>query len=102
MRRLQGNICTAANLYLQQNMLPLQMLPRILKPEKKKQLNGASSKPQKEDLRLQLEAFQEQEMLLQGYIQDAQRNRKYDDVKTLQRSLEEVRVEIERIKANLA
>lgn len=83
-----------------------QMLPRILKPEKQKQqkqLNGSSSpKPQREELALQLETFQEQEALLQGYIRDAQRNWKYDDVKTLQRTLEEVRAEIDRIKCNLA
>ncbi|KAI9274329.1 hypothetical protein BDA99DRAFT_235159 [Phascolomyces articulosus] len=114
-RRLQSNVCTSANMYLQQNMLPLQMLPRILKPEKhggkpaspngKAITNGKSSPPssmKKQDLQLQLQAFQEQEKLVEGFIQDAQHARKFDDVKTLKESLAELHDEIARIRSELS
>ncbi|KAI9322285.1 FYVE zinc finger-domain-containing protein [Dichotomocladium elegans] len=108
MRRLQSNVCTAASMYLQQNMLPLQMLPRILKPEQNgssKKLNGGGSAAghanRKRDLQLQLQAFKEQQMLVEGYVRDAQSSRKFDDVKTLKMSLDELRAEILRIQAEL-
>ncbi|ORY97787.1 hypothetical protein BCR43DRAFT_251971 [Syncephalastrum racemosum] len=108
MRRLQSNICMAANLYLQQNMMPLQMLPRILKPAEastngSKKANGRSPQGKRQiELVQQLEAFEEQQALLEQYIQGAQRDRKFDDVKTLTRSLDELRGEIARIRAELA
>lgn len=108
MRRLQSNICMAANLYLQQNMMPLQMLPRILKPAEapangSRKVSGHPSQGKKQmELVQQLEAFEEQQALLEQYIQGAQRDRKFDDVKTLTRSLDELRGEISRIRAELA
>ncbi|KAI8141441.1 FYVE zinc finger-domain-containing protein [Fennellomyces sp. T-0311] len=106
-RRLQANVCTAANMYLQQNMLPLQMLPRILKPEKNgspngKPVNGNSAPSRKRsDLQVQLQTFQEQEKLVEGFIRDAQNARKFDDVKTLKMSLAELHDEISQIQSEL-
>ncbi|KAI9493191.1 FYVE zinc finger-domain-containing protein [Zychaea mexicana] len=117
-RRLQANVCTAASMYLQQNMLPLQMLPRILKPEKHatnghhqhhkangKSSSSSSSPPsppmKRQDLLLQLQAFQEQEKLVEGFIRDAQHARKFDDVKTLKISMAELHDEIARIRSEL-
>ncbi|KAG0164421.1 carboxypeptidase Y-deficient [Apophysomyces sp. BC1034] len=90
MKRLQNNICAAASIYLQRNMLPLQMLPRILKPEKTEK-----AKDSMQELRVTLQAYKEQYVLVEGYVREAKRNRKYDDVKTLELSLAELRKEIE-------
>lgn len=104
MKRLQTNICNAANIYLQQNMLPLQMLPRILKSETNKK-NGKDSKksssPERLELESQLQAYLEQYNLVEGFIQDANADRKYDDVKTLKVSLDELHAEIKRLRALL-
>lgn len=106
MKRLQANVCTAANLYLQQNMLPLQMLPRILKPDKKsnggsklKSASNGKASGGNPELAVQLQAFQEQQALLEGYIREAQRNRKFEDVRTLKRNLDELLAEMARLKA---
>lgn len=102
MKRLQTNICNAANIYLQQNMLPLQMLPRILKSEKK--ANGkskAASTPERVELENQLQAYIEQYNIVEGFIRDANADRKYDDVKTLKVSLDELHSEIKRLRTLL-
>ncbi|KAG2223118.1 hypothetical protein INT45_005674 [Circinella minor] len=103
-KRLQTNVCIAVNMYLQQNMLPLQMLPRILKP--KENHNGSSSPTtssmKRQDLQLQLQTFQEQEKLVKGFIRDAQHARKFDDVKTLKISLAELHDEMTRIQYELS
>ena len=109
-RRLQANVCISVNMYLQQNMLPLQMLPRILKSEKYGAGGKSSSSPtssssslmKKQDLQLQLQAFQEQEKLVEGFIRDAQHARKFDDVKTLKISLTELHDEMARIRYELS
>ncbi|KAI8338585.1 FYVE zinc finger-domain-containing protein [Chlamydoabsidia padenii] len=104
MKRLQANICTAANQYLQRNMLPLQMLPRILNTntqEKKKKKTNNNNNKQQDELVLQLDTFREQVSLVQGFIMDAKRNRKYDDVKTLTTSLNELELEIDRLSKQL-
>lgn len=90
-------------MYLQQNMLPLQMLPRILKPAEKR--NGAkriNSSSRVQELQLKLQAFQEQQILVEGYIKEAQAARKFDDVKLLKQSLDELAVETTRLQADLA
>ncbi|KAI8877053.1 hypothetical protein K501DRAFT_337674 [Backusella circina FSU 941] len=97
MKRLQANICNAANMYLQQNMLPLQMLPRILKSS-----NTEKNKtPENKMLASQLETYIEQYNLVEGFIRNAKADRKYDDVKTLKASLEELHTEIKRIRVQL-
>jgi rabenosyn-5 len=99
MRRLQANIHIAANHYLQRNMFPLQMLPRILNPDnraKSPKANGKSvaRSPQKqaemEELEAQLSTYEEQLTLVTGFVKEAQRQRKFDDVKTLKVSLSEL------------
>jgi hypothetical protein len=105
MKRLQTNICNAANIYLQQNMLPLQMLPRILKSENSSKKNGKdtkkSSTPERLEIESQLQAYLEQYNLVEGFIRDANADRKYDDVKTLKVSLDELHAEIKRLRALL-
>ncbi|KAI8638478.1 FYVE zinc finger-domain-containing protein [Parasitella parasitica] len=104
MKRLQANICNAANIYLQQNMLPLQMLPRILKSEKnasKKSGAGKNGTPDKIELQTQLSTYMEQYGLVEGFIKEANADRKYDDVKTLKCSLDELHAEILRLRKML-
>lgn len=104
MKRLQANICNAANIYLQQNMLPLQMLPRILKSEnansKKKSVanKGNNNTPERIELQAQLSTYLEQYSLVEGFIKEANADRKYDDVKTLKHSLDELHAEIVRLR----
>ncbi|CAI2170885.1 3009_t:CDS:2 [Funneliformis geosporum] len=125
-KRLQSNIHLAANQYLQQSMLPLSVLPRILKKNQNQQtkdqltdddddvvlafangrprsLSMSSTKSEKEEkkLRQQLEAFLEQEKNLEVFIQEATRKRKFDDLKTLKASLDEIRMEITKKKSEL-
>ncbi|CAO3665516.1 unnamed protein product [Umbelopsis ramanniana] len=112
MRRLQANIHIAANHYLQRNMFPLQMLPRILNPDSKSKkgakTNGKARAPSPheqaeiDDLTAQLAAFDEQKSLVAGFVKEAQRQRKFDDVRTLKISLSELEREIDRLQAELA
>ncbi|KAI8991335.1 FYVE zinc finger-domain-containing protein [Mycotypha africana] len=101
MKRLQNNICTAANLYLQQNMLPLQMLPRILKTSTATETTNSKKKKkqssEKLELETQLQTYLEQYSLVEGFIKEANAERKYDDVKTLKASLDELLIEIKRL-----
>ncbi|KAG9306898.1 hypothetical protein G9A89_002567 [Geosiphon pyriformis] len=134
-KRLQSNIHLAANQYLQQNMLPLSMLPKILKndPQQRKtqgpdededddedsdspdailaawtngrprSLSVSSSRSVKgeEKPRQQLAVLVEQQKQVQGFIQEATRKRKFDDVITLKASLDELQLEISKIKKEL-
>lgn len=102
MKRLQANICNAANIYLQQNMLPLQMLPRILKSEnnngKKDGKKSKGNATEGIELQAQLSTYLEQYSLVEGFIKEANADRKYDDVKTLKYSLDELHSEILRLR----
>ncbi|RIA89185.1 FYVE zinc finger-domain-containing protein [Glomus cerebriforme] len=129
-KRLQSNIHLAANQYLQQNMLPLSVLPKMFKKDQTKdQQNGyfdddddspdamfaafANGRPrslsmsstksvkEEEQLRQQLEAFLEQKIRLEEFIQEATRKRKFDDLKTLKTSLDEIKLEIDKKRKEL-
>lgn len=112
MRRLQANIHIAANHYLQRNMFPLQMLPRILNPESKSKkgskANGKGQSPspqvqeEMDNIKAQLSAYEEQRALVSGFVKEAQRQRKFDDVRTLKISLSELESEIDRLRTDLA
>ena len=47
-----------------------------------------------------LQPLLEQEALLETFVEEAKAHRKFEDVKTLKRSLREIRAEIERILDN--
>ncbi|CAG8648158.1 8090_t:CDS:2, partial [Racocetra fulgida] len=127
-KRLQANIHLAANQYLQQNMLPLKVLPKLLKKDhdneheydyhhesspdmllsvfengRTRTISTSSTKSVKgeEKIREQLEVLLEQEKLVQGYIVEATKQRKFDDVKTLKTSLDELKVEINKTRKEL-
>ncbi|CAG8688190.1 4477_t:CDS:2, partial [Dentiscutata heterogama] len=128
-KRLQANIHLAANQYLQQNMLPLQVLPKLLKKDhhdnepyyedyhesspdmllsviengRTRTISTSSTKSLKgeEKIRQQLSVLLEQEKLVQGYIVEATKQRKFDDVKTLKTALDELKVEINKTRKEL-
>nr|CAG8564977.1 8238_t:CDS:10 [Entrophospora candida] len=131
-KRLQLNIHLAASQYLHQNMLTLSVLPQMFKRKsnnskgngnseddesssvfsvfsanngvdgRTRSFSNSSVKKVGEKLDEQLEVLQQQEKLVLGYIQDATRRRKIDDVKTLKASLDELKAEINRKKAELS
>ncbi|PWN98937.1 FYVE-domain-containing protein [Tilletiopsis washingtonensis] len=110
--RLQEAIWTRANLFLQQNMFPLQSLPKLGAQKGKSKTNGTHSPTPStsslasltpEELSLlgpnaeeELEALQEQLAQLEAWAAKAQQARKLDDAKTLRASAEEVAREVRR------
>jgi rabenosyn-5 len=114
--RVQMAIHTRANLFLQQNMFPLQVrncircpqatfpdccLQSLPKPQK------AKSKPKEEpaidpdsELAHTLQPLLEQEALLESFVEEANAHRKFEDAKTLKANLLEIRAEIDKIFAN--
>ena len=47
-----------------------------------------------------LQPLLEQEALLESFVEEAKTHRKFEDVKTLKRSLREIRAEIDRVITN--
>ncbi|KDQ33889.1 hypothetical protein PLEOSDRAFT_1033149, partial [Pleurotus ostreatus PC15] len=101
--RVQMAVMTRANLFLQKHMFPLQTIPKKSKPSSSTPTptreNGAAIDPDSK-LALALQPLLEQEALLESFIEEANAHRKFEDVKTLQANLKEIRTEIDRIVAN--
>ncbi|KZV86546.1 FYVE-domain-containing protein [Exidia glandulosa HHB12029] len=97
--RVQTSIRTRANLFLQQHMFPLQALPRPSTGKKKANGTGAATAVEDVDAKLAmaLQPLLEQEKLLESMVEEARSRRKFEDARTIQTSLEEIRVEIDRI-----
>ena len=122
--RVQMAIMTRANIFLQTNMVPLQVsLLRIIvslkeyevaclqslstparattAPENSTSTDGdASNIDTDSKVALALQPLLEQEALLESFIEEAQAQRKFEDVKTLKGNLREIRAEIEKTFAN--
>ncbi|KAF4578507.1 Carboxypeptidase Y-deficient [Pleurotus pulmonarius] len=101
--RVQMAVMTRANLFLQKHMFPLQTIPKKSKPSSSTPTptreNGPAIDPDSK-LALALQPLLEQEALLESFIEEANAHRKFEDVKTLQANLKEIRSEIDRIVAN--
>ncbi|KAF8797914.1 hypothetical protein BYT27DRAFT_7228531 [Phlegmacium glaucopus] len=108
--RVQMAIMTRANLFLQKNMFPLQSLPT----PRSSTSNSATSKSLRaatgtdaSNLFVDMDSVQakqlqpllEQETLLESFIEEAQAQRKFEDLKALKINLAEIRQEIERLLA---
>jgi len=96
---LQNNIAKGSVIYLQNNMITLKMLPgkndvTIIDE------NIENTKRIKE-ITETMDVLNDQYTLLQGYYQDALYRRKFDDVKTLEKSIQDVANEIEKLKIEL-
>ncbi|KAG8899182.1 carboxypeptidase Y-deficient [Tulasnella sp. 403] len=122
--RLQAAIMMRANIFLQQHMLPLKRLAMSNQKGKNGPTSSQSSSvesdmtsndpatpngltPRHADLFPYIDAdaalahslqpLLEQEALLESYVVEATQARKFEDAKTLQTNLNEIRAEIERI-----
>ncbi|KAH7107497.1 hypothetical protein BKA62DRAFT_610430 [Auriculariales sp. MPI-PUGE-AT-0066] len=109
--RVQSAIRTRANLFLQQHMIPLQALPKPV-PQRAGTSgivdSGASATSSAtgnsvgeadvdRELAMQLQPLLEQEKFLESMVAEARQRRKFEDAKTLQANLEEIRSEIDKI-----
>ncbi|KAF5098198.1 hypothetical protein D0Z03_001260 [Geotrichum reessii] len=123
--RLQKQIYHVAAQYLQENMLPLKALPKILKkhnkPSQLSEITAASASEDNIDstvlegegneetllpkeiqsLREQLIVLEEQKFLVNGMISEANSRRKFDEIEPLQQSINDLDKELENIRAKL-
>ncbi|KZT42023.1 hypothetical protein SISSUDRAFT_980929 [Sistotremastrum suecicum HHB10207 ss-3] len=99
--RLQSAIVSRASMFLHKNMIPL----RSLKPPKRAatpdpaQLKEGLPDPDSQ-VAMNLQPLLEQEAMVEGFIQEAQKLRKFEDVKTLKANLNEIRQEIAAMSVN--
>ncbi|RUP52154.1 hypothetical protein BC936DRAFT_139480 [Jimgerdemannia flammicorona] len=108
LKRLHTNIHIAATHYLQKHMFPLQMLPKILKPLRStlaEPVNGTGKSKnmgqKAAELQEVIKVLEEQCASVESYVAEAQKKRKFDDVKTLKASLDDLKEEIGRLKAEI-
>ena len=105
LKRLHTNIHIAATHYLQKHMFPLQRLPKILKPLRNslsETVNGDGKKSKRAtELQEQIKVLEEQSAQVEKFVADAQGKRKFDDVKTLKVSLDDLRGEIDKLRMEL-
>ncbi|KAI0780731.1 FYVE zinc finger-domain-containing protein [Trametes elegans] len=105
--RIQNAVLARANLFLQQHMFPLQARPQTRPP---KRAGGAAPSPSlappddqiidpDSEVARVLQPLLEQEALLETFVEEAKAHRKFEDVRTLQGNLREIRAEIEHILA---
>jgi rabenosyn-5 len=127
--RVQMAVMTRANLFLQMNMVPLQVSLRRNTISLLRKMNAclqSLSTPTRDTtvtlnltsinsdageigghvdadskVALALQPLLEQEALLESFVEEAQAQRKFEDVKTLKVNLGEIRAEIERIFAEV-
>lgn len=105
--RVQAAIMTRANIFLQKNMFPLQSLPtpqprsKVSSPKSEHDTNGTETSHAIDGidsaLAHTLQPLLEQESLLESFVEEAQAQRKFEDVQTLKVNLAEIRQEIERV-----
>ncbi|KAF8940989.1 carboxypeptidase Y-deficient [Dissophora ornata] len=119
-KQLHTNLYWWATQYLQTNMFPLSVIPKVFGNGNKepKQIGNSSplssspapsiSSPMPDSAQdneaeieslAQLAVMEEQRRLVESYIEEATRKRKFDDVKSLKMSLEELENEIAAIRS---
>lgn len=118
-QRLQHQIHTVAAQYLQDHMLPLKALPKVLKHTKPSSsltevvtatdVNNTPSTPtlpplssdEIQSLREQVIVLEEQKFLVTGMIAEASSRRKFDEVEPLQQSINDLDKELDSIRSKL-
>ncbi|KAG0082095.1 carboxypeptidase Y-deficient [Linnemannia elongata] len=114
-KQLNTNLYWWATQYLQTNMFPLSVIPKVFgksKPPGNSSPSSSSpapsiSSPQPDSMDneaeieslAQLAVMEDQKRLVESYIEEASRKRKFDDVKSLKMSLEELENEIAAIRS---
>ncbi|KAI0035942.1 FYVE zinc finger-domain-containing protein [Vararia minispora EC-137] len=111
--RVQAAILARANVFLQKNMVPLQVrspllqaipTPKTVKSPDEPPADSTSPHPVIDPDSAAAHALQpllEQEALLETFVQEAKAHRKFEDVRTLKANLAEIRSEIDKIMANV-
>ncbi|CEH14990.1 FYVE finger-containing protein [Ceraceosorus bombacis] len=110
-KRVQESIWTRANLFLQQNMFPLQSLPgaitkgsneksRSKKSDASASLSGTNSAAAQEAVQ-ELQVLEEQYRSVSAWADAAQSNRQLEDARTLRASADEVAKEVQRRRREL-
>lgn len=118
--RLRHQIHSVAAQYLQDNMLPLKALPKVLKhsktPSHLSSVTSAAEEAQEQAstppppvldkteiqaLREQVIVLEEQRFLVQGMVNEAQARRKFDEVVPLKQSLADLDSELEKVRLQL-
>lgn len=114
-RRLQKQIYSVNTQYLQDNMLPLKSLPKILKHNKQaaSQLSEVSTMEEEESniiklppdeiqkLREQIIVLEEQKFLVSSMVNEANTRRKFDEIEPLKESLNELEKELTKLRDQL-
>ncbi|ORX87073.1 hypothetical protein BCR32DRAFT_16335 [Anaeromyces robustus] len=98
-RTLQNNIAKGSVIYLQNNMITLKMLPE--KNDVTIINEDIENTKRIKEIKDTLDVLNDQYTLLQGYYQDALFRRKFDNVKTLEESIQDVTDEIQKLKTEL-
>ncbi|KAF9189175.1 carboxypeptidase Y-deficient [Haplosporangium sp. Z 767] len=116
-KQLHTNLYWWATQYLQTNMFPLSVIPKVFSKDSKQQggPSSTSSSPlptvsspgsestQENEAAIEslahLAVMEEQRRLVESYIEDATRKRRFDDVKSLKVSLEELENEMAAIRS---
>jgi len=98
-RTLQNNIAKGSVIYLQNNMITLKMLPE--KNDVTIINENIENTKRIKEIKETLDVLNDQYTLLQGYYQDALFRRKFDNVKTLEDSIQDVTDEIQKLKTEL-
>ncbi|KAA8917445.1 hypothetical protein TRICI_000394 [Trichomonascus ciferrii] len=102
-KRLRHQFHAMSSSFLQEHMLPLKTVPKVLKHE---QPNSRSSSPSLDEstinsLREQQTVLNEQRSVLQDMIASAKSKRRYDEIQPLEQSLSEIVSEVSRIQSKL-
>lgn len=98
--RIQQQMYTAAVSFLQEKMLPLKTLPKILGQEA--QAPPAKAPPANyKALQQQLVVMEEQRFMVENMMVEAKQRRKYDELPPLEMSCKDLDVEIDTLRAKL-
>jgi hypothetical protein len=99
--RLAKQIFQVAAQFLQEHMLPLRALPKVLGKQHVITIDDKKQQAEVSSLRNQLIVMEEQKFLVENMIKEAKDHRKYDEVVPLEKSLEDLEHEINGIRSQL-
>lgn len=99
--RLARQIFQVAAAFLQEHMLPLRALPKVLGRQPVVTIEDKKNEARNTGLRNQLIVLEEQKFLVENMVNDARSHRKYDEVVPLEQSLQDLDREIQSIRDQL-
>ncbi|KAJ3045377.1 carboxypeptidase Y-deficient [Rhizophlyctis rosea] len=101
LRRIQANIAAATLHFLQTHMFTLQLMPKITRPSDVTAVTNdvktmsLADMTRLSDAKQELDILQQQAEQVRGFLEDAVRRRRFEEVATLRDSLREVEEECE-------